>query len=111
MVGKEITPKEKLILEALKEFADRGFDSASLNQIIKRAGISKGSFYHHFANKEELFSQVIHRAAQEKLDFVSLWIEQNGPGHENLGFFDRLRLHMAGELNLPGSGRNSVLLY
>ncbi|HOQ08512.1 MAG TPA: TetR/AcrR family transcriptional regulator [Syntrophomonadaceae bacterium] len=96
MVGKEITPKEKLILEALKEFADRGFDSASLNQIIKRAGISKGSFYHHFANKEELFSQVIHRAAQEKLDFVSLWIEQNGPGHENLGFFDRLRLHMAG---------------
>ncbi|HOB11586.1 MAG TPA: TetR/AcrR family transcriptional regulator [Syntrophomonadaceae bacterium] len=96
MEDKDFTPKEKLIYEALKEFADRGFDSASLNQIIKRAGISKGSFYHHFANKEELFNNVIHRAAQEKLAFISQWIVQNCPGHETLGFFDQLRLQMAG---------------
>lgn len=96
MEDKVFTHKERLIFEALKEFADKGFDSVSLNQIIKRAGISKGSFYHHFANKEELFNNVINRAAQEKLAFISQWIEQNCPRPETLGFFDLLRLQMAG---------------
>lgn len=98
MEDKDFTHKEKLVLEALKEFAQKGFDSASLNQIIRRSGISKGSFYHHFANKEELFNSIIHRAAQEKLAFISQWIEQNYPNYENLGFFDLLRLQMAGGL-------------
>jgi len=99
MEDKDFTPKEKLIYEALKEFADRGFDSASLNQIIKRAGISKGSFYHHFANKEELFNNVIHRAAQEKLAFISQWMK---PWVSLTSFVYR----WPGGLNLPGSARN-----
>jgi TetR/AcrR family transcriptional regulator len=48
MEDKDFLYKDQLILEALKEFAEKGFDAASLNQIIKGAGISKGSFYHHF---------------------------------------------------------------
>ena len=38
--------KQKKILEsAVSEFPQRGFDGASLNQIISTAGLSKGSFY------------------------------------------------------------------
>jgi len=95
MEDKDLTPEEKLIWEAWIEFAEKGFDSASLNQIIKRAGISKGSFYHHFSSKEDLFAKVINRAAEEKLAFINKWAENNHPG-VSLGFFDRLYFHMVG---------------
>lgn len=88
--------KDELLNEALKEFADKGFDSASLNQIIKRSGISKGSFYYHFDNKEELFSSVMHRAAREKIEFISQWVSQQSLDPTPKGLFDILRLQMAG---------------
>lgn len=48
--------KQKRILNAaLKEFAQKGYDDASTNQIVKEAGISKGLLFHYFNNKKELF--------------------------------------------------------
>src|SRR5262245_3856745 len=40
---------------ALKEFAHKGFDDASTNEIVKEAGISKGLLFHYFNTKKELF--------------------------------------------------------
>lgn len=96
MNGKIFLHKDKLIYEALREFAEKGFDSSSLNQIIKRSGISKGSFYHHFNNKEELFYSVIHRAAQEKLTFIDRWIHEQEIGEKPRSFFETMRLQMEG---------------
>ena len=39
---------------AVDVFLDKGFDGASMDLIAKRAGISKGGIYHHFANKDEI---------------------------------------------------------
>ena len=96
MEDKGFLYKGELLQEALLEFACKGFDSASLNQIIKRSGISKGSFYHHFNNKEELFLKVVERAAEEKLAFISRWIKEKEVNGERLGFFDTLELLMEG---------------
>ena len=53
----------KNILEtAAVEFAARGFDGTSLNQLIDRLGISKGSFYYYFDDKADLFSTVADHA-------------------------------------------------
>lgn len=53
----------KNILEtAAVEFAARGFDGTSLNQLIERLGISKGSFYYYFDDKADLFSTVVDHA-------------------------------------------------
>ena len=43
---------------ALDEFATRGFHDASLNGVIKAAGISKGSMYYYFDGKEDLYAYV-----------------------------------------------------
>lgn len=96
MEDKEFRYKNELVQEALKEFAEKGFDSASLNQIIKRSGISKGSFYHHFDNKETLFSSVVQRVADEKLAFINQWLQQQGNGIKTAGFFEILQLQMKG---------------
>jgi len=51
--------KDKLFAAATREFTAHGFDQASLNRIIGEVGMSKSSFYHYFANKTELFQQII----------------------------------------------------
>ncbi|MGH4140553.1 TetR/AcrR family transcriptional regulator [Clostridium sp.] len=47
--------QERILQAVIKEFADKGFDKASTNDIVKEAGISKGILFHYFQNKKTLF--------------------------------------------------------
>jgi AcrR family transcriptional regulator len=47
-----------ILAAALDEFAAHGFHDASLNRVINAAGISKGSMYYYFDDKEDLFTHV-----------------------------------------------------
>lgn len=49
----EIT-RERLIQAAFDEIYAHGFQAAGMNEIIKRAGATKGAMYHHFESKTEL---------------------------------------------------------
>ncbi|MCR5690852.1 MAG: TetR/AcrR family transcriptional regulator [Eubacterium sp.] len=53
------TTKDRIEEEALKEFGQKGYQGASLRQIVKRAGVTTGAFYKYYATKEDLFSGVI----------------------------------------------------
>lgn len=54
-------PKEKRISDlleaAIAEFLEKGYEGASVDAIARRAGVSKGGFYHHFPNKEALLME------------------------------------------------------
>ena len=43
--------KEKLLLCAVNEFAEYGYEGARVDNIVKSAGCSKQTVYHHFGNK------------------------------------------------------------
>lgn len=73
---------------ALAEFADKSFDTASLNDIIKRSGLSKGSFYHKFHDKMDLYLCVIDAISQKKAAYTA----QATPAADD--FFEALRLIM-----------------
>ena len=45
--------RDRLLRAAATEFAQHGFAGASSESISRRAGMSKATFYEHFANKEE----------------------------------------------------------
>ena len=47
--------KEKILDVSKHEFATHGYEGASYNKIINKIGISKGSMYYYFENKEDLF--------------------------------------------------------
>lgn len=65
-------PRRSAILAAAaEEFGERGFDGASYNRIIERAGISKGAMYYYFADKDDLFRTVLGVALSE-------WFQQVG---------------------------------
>lgn len=47
--------RTKILESAIKLFSTQGYNKASVDDICKEAGISKGAFYHHFKSKQELF--------------------------------------------------------
>ena len=47
--------KKKLLDASFKEFSLNNFNDASINRIIKEAGISRGSFYMYFVDKKDLY--------------------------------------------------------
>lgn len=52
--------KQKNIIEAaMKEFSENGYEKASTNRIVKKAGIGKGTLFYYFKNKEELYQYVL----------------------------------------------------
>jgi len=67
---KKFEKKEELIEAALKEFSEKSFDDASLNNILANISMSKGSFYYHFKNKEELYVYLYLVIAKAKIDFI-----------------------------------------
>ena len=63
--------KNKLIEAALDEFSSHSYENASLNKIIKNAGISKGLFYYHFEDKKALYSFILETAAGYQVEFIN----------------------------------------
>lgn len=68
-------PEEKrtrLLRVAAQEFAARGFEGASLNQILEQAGVSKGVAYYYFDDKADLFATVVRHYLEQTRSGVDL---------------------------------------
>jgi AcrR family transcriptional regulator len=50
--------RAQLITIATRMFAERGYEDTSIEAVLREAGVSRGSLYHHFASKEALFEAV-----------------------------------------------------
>ncbi|MCJ7626986.1 MAG: TetR/AcrR family transcriptional regulator [Longimicrobiales bacterium] len=73
--------KQEAILKAAgEEFAEKGFEAASINRIIKKSGMSKGSVYYYFEDKADLFTTTLERSLQRLVDEIGwLSLEVLGP--------------------------------
>src|ERR1700676_2551 len=66
LVGEEDSAKRRQILDGARAvFMDLGFDGASMGVIARAAGVSKGTLYVYFADKNRLFEAIV---AQESLE-------------------------------------------
>src|SRR5471030_699587 len=67
LVGDEDSSKRRQILDgARKVFMDLGFDGASMGEIARSAGVSKGTLYVYFADKNRLFEAIVEEEALEQ---------------------------------------------
>src|SRR3979490_1281641 len=65
--GGEESSKRRQILEgARKVFMDLGFDGASMGEIARSAGVSKGTLYVYFADKNRLFEAIVEEETLEQ---------------------------------------------
>jgi AcrR family transcriptional regulator len=51
--------RERIVAAAQSAFHERGYHGTSLDEILGRAGATKGGLYHHFPDKESLASAVV----------------------------------------------------
>ena len=61
---------EKICLVAVEQFAESGYDAASLNDIAVAVGMRKPSLYAHFSGKVDLFEAVFERAIEAERLYV-----------------------------------------
>lgn len=107
--------KQTLIDAAKKEFSSAPLFDASISNIIKSAGISRGSFYQYFEDKEDAFFFLLGEFAKEKksaflsmlkkydgdifqtfIDFFELFLKED----ENLTFLKNALLNMTHKIEL-----------
>jgi AcrR family transcriptional regulator len=51
--------RDAILAAALKEFSARGFATARLDDVARRAGVAKGTIYLYFSDKETLFQELV----------------------------------------------------
>ncbi|HWU61038.1 MAG TPA: TetR/AcrR family transcriptional regulator [Ensifer sp.] len=77
--GENPAKRDQILDGAKKVFAANGYDGSSMNDITKAAGVSKGTIYVYFNNKEELFAGLIQRERERMFDAVSSILVDDKP--------------------------------
>ncbi len=88
--------QERILDGALSEFADKGYARASLNALVARLGIAKGSIFQYFRDKAGLFSHVFDFAVRRVKDHL------RGVREETRGrdVFTRIQLSLVAGLDM-----------
>jgi AcrR family transcriptional regulator len=60
--------RQRILAAAVDLFAEHGYDATSVSQVINRAGVAKGGFYHHFASKDDLLYAVYGDLIERQLE-------------------------------------------
>ena len=76
----------QIIEAALEVFGERGLANARLQDIAAKAGVSKGTIYLYFPNKEELFREMIRRTAIAAIERAEQANTQGKPTSQLLAF-------------------------
>ena len=77
---------EQIIKAALQVFGECGLANARLQDIAERAGVSKGTIYLYFSNKEELFREMIRQTAIAAIERAEQALTQGTPTTQLLTF-------------------------
>ena len=84
----EERPRE-ICAAALEVFAEKGFAAAKLDEIAKRAGVSKGTLYLYFKDKADLFRAVVRDTVAPNIETVRTLLEGT-----DLPFADIIRMFL-----------------
>ncbi|MEK3806454.1 TetR/AcrR family transcriptional regulator [Metabacillus sp. SLBN-84] len=69
IVSEEYKEKKKrhILDSSLKAFGEKGFQLATIDDIVAESGLSKGAIYNYFKSKEEIYLQLMQRKTEENI--------------------------------------------
>lgn len=77
-VVKSAEERKGEILDVAEQlFAEKGYDNASTNDIIKEIGIARGTLYHHFSSKEEILDAIVDRMINRSIAAARTIVKNN----------------------------------
>jgi AcrR family transcriptional regulator len=82
--GQDPAKRRQIIDGARRVFINMGFDAASMNDITREAGVSKGTIYVYFASKEDLFEALIEEERGTIFKNLYETLEQGGALRDTL---------------------------
>jgi AcrR family transcriptional regulator len=101
--GEDPVKREQILDGASSVFIQMGFDAASMNDITREAGVSKGTLYVYFKNKEDLFAAIIERQKLRIFGKLQEILERNLPVAEALHDFGVLFVtHLLSDKTIRG---------
>lgn len=103
----EPAKRERVIEAAVEEFGERGFEAASVNRMVSRLGIAKGSIFKYFGSKQALFRFVFGHAAAE----FAASLRQVRDSSTDQDFFERIRASLAAGLRFIDARPGLYRLY
>lgn len=75
--GLDKDKQNKVLDAAVKEFSHKGYNNASMNSLTASAGISKGSIFQYFRNKQGLFDFVVSSATNQVKAYLNSVVKES----------------------------------
>ncbi|QUS36461.1 TetR/AcrR family transcriptional regulator [Falsirhodobacter algicola] len=88
--GTDPAKRAQILDGALEVFLERGFHAASMREICRAAGVSKGTLYVYFTDKEELFQALIETRRDRKHEVLTGVLNGPAPVAEKLADYGRV---------------------
>ncbi|MFF0312642.1 TetR/AcrR family transcriptional regulator [Streptosporangium sp. NPDC004379] len=70
--------RQRLLGEATRLFAEQGFESTSVQEVVSAAGVTKGAMYHYFDSKDDLLHEIYGRVLRMQMERLTAIAD--GPG-------------------------------
>ncbi|TYB33352.1 MAG: TetR/AcrR family transcriptional regulator [Flexistipes sinusarabici] len=90
MGGKGDVTKNKIMKAAVKLIFQKGIESTSISDIVKEAGVAKGSIFFHFPDKQTLVSETLNQYENNFFIFLEQSLTGNTPGERLINFFENV---------------------
>jgi TetR/AcrR family transcriptional regulator, cholesterol catabolism regulator len=91
-LGSGVQTREGIVKAATTLFAQQGFEATTVQEVVEKAGATKGAFYHYFKSKEELLAAIHTRVLERELATLQAVIDEDTSPSEHLG---RIVEHLA----------------
>ncbi|HBC55923.1 MAG TPA: TetR/AcrR family transcriptional regulator [Gammaproteobacteria bacterium] len=82
----------RILAAAETLFAQQDFDSVSLSQIAKQAGVSKANILHHFKSKSDLYGAILKKACEDMTRLLEEMDSSSGHTKEQIPRYTRAHL-------------------
>lgn len=85
---------DKILDSTIELIFQKGIEATSISDIITKIGMSKGSLYFHFPDKQTLVSKALSRYEKSFFEFISASLQGNSPGEKLENFLESVkRMH------------------
>jgi AcrR family transcriptional regulator len=101
--------KTRIIENALEQFAQYGYKKTSLDDIVQNVGISKGTIYNYFKNKEDLFKQTVIVEYDNMLSHIKSLIKKGTEPKNKLILYVSQKIEYSQDF-FSTKGRNLVII-
>jgi AcrR family transcriptional regulator len=95
--------RRQIVDTAIRTIATRGYSQASLAEIARQAGISKGVISYHFEGKEELVEEILSRLLREPAEFIKKRVDASDRA------MDRLRSYVTANFEFMKTHRDNYV--